>query len=125
MKSHLRTAAGSFLGLAAAAAAFGLAPSAQAVAPAPVTVTIQAEGTDLFGKVSSTRTVCEADRNVVVFKQVGVRGGGDDIRFAMDTSDSDGDWNTGNTGTEGRFYAKVKKNAQCQGDLSPTIRATR
>jgi hypothetical protein len=124
VKLHLRAAAGSVLGLAAAATAFGLAP-ANAAALAPTTVTIQAEGTDLFGQVKSTRAVCKADRNVIVIKQVGTRGGGDDIRFAMDTSDSDGDWNTGNTGTEGKFYAKVKKNASCQGDLSPTIRATR
>jgi len=123
-KNHLRTAA-SVVGLAAAAAALGFAPSAGAAAPASVTVTIQAEGTDLFGKVSSTRAVCKADRNVIVLKQVGTRGGGDDIRFAMDTSDSDGDWNTGNTGTEGRFYAKVKKNTQCRADLSPTITVRR
>ena len=124
MKLHLRTVAGSVLGLAAAATAFGLAP-ANAASPAPTTVTIQAEGTDLFGKVSSTRTVCKAERKVIVIKQVGTRGGGDDIRFATDTSDSDGDWNTGNTGTEGKFYAKVKKNDFCQGDLSPTITARR
>jgi hypothetical protein len=83
-KNHLRAAA-SFVGLAAAATAIGFAPSASAAAPAPVTVTIQAEGTDLSGKVSSTRAVCKADRNVIVFKQVGTRGGGDDIRFANDT----------------------------------------
>jgi hypothetical protein len=123
-KTHLRAAA-SFAGLAAAATAFGLAPSAHAAAPAPVTVTIQAQGTDLSGTVSSPRAACEAGRNVIVIKQVGVRGGGDDIRFAMDTSDSDGDWSTGNTGTEGRFYAKVKKNAQCRADLSPTVTASR
>ena len=128
MSNLLRSASATLLGLAAAASGGALllaGPAANAAALAPVTVTIQAEGTDLSGTVSSTRAVCEADRNVIVFKQVGTRGGGDDIRFANDTSDSDGDWNTGNTGTEGRFYAKVKKNLQCQADLSPTIRATR
>ena len=88
-------------------------------------MTIQAEGTDLFGQVSSTRAACEADRKVIVFKQVGTRGGGDDIRFASDTTDSDGDWNTGNTGTEGKFYAKVKANTSCERDLSPTITVRR
>ena len=36
-----------------------------------------------------------------------------------------GEWNTGNTGTEGRFYSKVKRSPQCKGDTSPTIRVTR
>ena len=125
MKNPLRAAAISVLGLAAAGTAFGLAPSAEAVTRAPVTVTIQADGTDLSGKVSSTRAVCVADRKVIVFKQVGTKGGGDDIRFASDTSDSDGDWNTGNTGTEGKFYAKVKKTDLCKADFSPTITARR
>ncbi|WP_322938135.1 hypothetical protein [Nocardioides bizhenqiangii] len=128
MSNPIRTATTALLGLAAAAAGGALllsAPEATAAALAPSTVTIQAEGTDLFGKVNSTRALCKADRNVIVYKQVGVRGGGNDIRFAMDTTDSDGDWNTGNTGTEGRFYAKVTKNSQCNADFSPTIRATR
>jgi hypothetical protein len=34
-------------------------------------------------------------------------------------------WSTGNTGTPGRFYAKVRRTDLCQGDTSPTIRATR
>jgi hypothetical protein len=128
MSNLLRSASTTLLGLTAAVAGGALVlagPAATAAAPAPSTVTIQAEGTDLFGNVSSSRAVCEADRNVVVYKQIGVRGGGNDIRFAMDTTESDGDWNTGNTGTEGKFYAKVKKNAQCKADFSPTIRATR
>jgi hypothetical protein len=128
MSNLFRTATTSLLGLAAAAAGGALlltGPASSAVTLAPSTVTIQAEGTDLFGKVNSTRAVCKSDRNVVVFKQVGARGGGNDIRFAMDTTDSDGDWNTGNTGTEGKFYAKVKKNSQCRADFSPTIVASR
>ena len=35
-----------------------------------------------------------------------------------------GEWSTGNTGTEGRFYAKVNQKPRCQGDTSPTIRVT-
>jgi hypothetical protein len=121
-----RTAAVSFLGLASAAGlAIGTAATATATPTIPSTVTIQAEGTDLFGNVSSTNSACEANRHVVVYKQIGTRGGGNDINFASDTSDDDGDWNTGNTGTEGRFYAKVKKTSFCKADFSPTIRATR
>jgi len=126
MSLFTRTAAVSLLGLASAAGlAIGTGVTASAAPTIASTVTIQAEGTDLFGNVSSTRATCEANRKVIVFKQVGTRGGGDDIRFASDTTDSDGDWNTGNTGTEGKFYAKVKRTDLCKADSSPTIRATR
>ena len=79
------------------------------------TVTIKAEGTDLSGKVKSPRAACKDDRKVIVFKQVGARGGGNDKRFASDTAESDGSWNTGNTGTAGRFYAKVRPTGGVQG----------
>jgi hypothetical protein len=121
-----RTAAVSFLGLASAAGlAIGTGATATAAPTVSSTVTIHADGTDLSGNVSSSNPTCEANRHVVVFKQIGTRGGGNDINFASDTSDDDGDWNTGNTGTEGRFYAKVKKTSLCKADFSPTIRATR
>ncbi|PWN01518.1 hypothetical protein DJ010_18410 [Nocardioides silvaticus] len=120
-----RTAAVSFLGLASAAGVMiGNAATASAAPTVPSTVTIQTEGTDLFGSVSSS-SACEADRKVVVYKQVGARGGGNDINFASDTTDDDGEWNTGNTGTEGKFYAKVKKTNVCKADFSPTITARR
>jgi hypothetical protein len=105
--------------------AAGIAHAAVAVAPAASTVTIKAEGTDLSGTVKSARAVCKDGRKVIVFKQKGARGGGDDKKFATDTAESDGSWNTGNTGTEGKFYAKVRATTQCKGDTSPTIRATR
>lgn len=105
------------------------APASAAVAPAATTVTIKAEGTDLSGRVSSPKPArCAAERKVVVFKQKGARGGGDDKRFASDTTgEQDGAWvwSTGNTGTEGRFYAKVTPIDGCKGDTSPTIRAER
>ena len=117
--------------LATGAAATGLATASSAVASAPVaksTVTIKAEGLDLSGTVRSPRAACEGDRKVVVFKVVGTRGGGDDIRFASDTTEVQngvGVWSTGNTGTKGRFYAKIRKSGACAGDASPTVRATR
>lgn len=95
---------------------------------ASVAVTIKAEGTDLSGEVRSTRLACKADRTVVVFRQVGGRGGGDDERFASDTTDQQGarwTWSTGNTGTEGRFYARVKATPGCRSAVSRTVRATR
>ncbi len=107
----------------------GLAFNAAAAAPASTTVTIKAEGTDLSGTVSSPKPkVCANNRKVIVIKQKGARGGGDDTKFASDTASlSNGvyEWSTGNTGTEGRFYAKVRPTEKCKGDTSPTIRAVR
>ncbi|HWJ82046.1 MAG TPA: hypothetical protein VNS55_07405 [Nocardioides sp.] len=115
------------LSAGAAVAGFALATGApaQALAKSPSTVTIQAEGVDLSGDVTSTNQGCLVDRTVIVYKQVGTRGGGDDVRFASDTTEDDGSWNTGNTGTEGFFYAKVKANLTCGRDFSPTIHAVR
>ena len=110
----------------AAAALVVVGPAGNAATLAPVTVTIQAQGTDLSGTVTSPRRPCEDDRKVIVFKQVGARGGGDDVRFASDTTELDngvGVWSTGNTGTPGKFYAKVKRTDVCRADSSPTVKA--
>lgn len=105
------------------------AGGAQAASRATVSVTIRAEGTDLSGLVKSSRpAVCAADRTVVVFKVRGWVGGGDDVRFASDTTDLSGGrytWSTGNTGTEGRFYAKLKATPECRGAVSAVARAQR
>lgn len=114
--------------LALATCTIALAPTAQARALAPVTVTIKAAGVDLYGTVKSPQHVCMAHRTVVVYKQIGTRGGGDDRRIASDTTSIEhgvGVWDTGNTGIAGRFYAKVKASADCRGATSPTIRAVR
>jgi len=107
----------------------GLAGPAQAAPAADTTVTIKAMGTDLFGVVKSPRPhKCADGRTVIVFKQKGARGGGDDVRFASDTASLSGGvykWSTGNTGTEGRFYAVVRAKTGCKADSSPTIRAVR
>ena len=105
------------------------AHATSAAARADVTVTITADGTDLSGVVKSERPrVCAADRTVVVFKVHGTPGGGDDDRFASDTTDLQGGryvWSTGNTGTEGRFYAHLKATADCKAATSRVIRAQR
>lgn len=103
--------------------------AAEAASKAAVTVTIRAEGTDLSGVVKSSRpAVCAADRTVVVFKVKGGFGGGDDVRFASDTTDLSGGvyaWSTGNTGTEGRFYARLKATPDCRAATSRVVRAQR
>ena len=101
---------------------------ASALAQAKVTVTIKAEGTDLSGTISSSNPACADNRKVVVFEQIGERGGGDDLRRYSDTTSLNGSvysWSTGNTGEEGYFYAKVKGTAECKRDLSPTVHAVR
>src|SRR4249920_456164 len=93
-------------------AGINLIGTAGAVVDAATTVTIKAEGTDLSGTVKSPRPhKCVQDRKVIVIKQKGARGGGDDVKFASDTADLNGtvgEWSTGTTGTAGRFYARVK-----------------
>ncbi|MGZ4443955.1 MAG: hypothetical protein ACXVXC_12395 [Nocardioidaceae bacterium] len=107
----------------------GMVTTAQAAVDAKTTVTIKAQGTDLSGLVKSPKPKrCADGRKVVVWKQIGSRGGGDDKRFASDTASKQGSvyaWSTGNTGTPGRFYARVRHITGCQGDTSPTIRALR
>lgn len=118
-----------FLVVGAAAAVAVPAGVASGAARAPSTVTIKAEGTDLSGTVSSTKpAVCADNRKVIVYKQIGSRGGGDDKLLASDISEKQGDayvWSTGNTGVAGRFYAKVKRTPDCKPDTSPTIKATK
>lgn len=103
--------------------------TAAAAGRAATTVTIVAEGTDMSGVVSSPKPLqCAANRQVVVFKQKGARGGGNDVRFASDTASLSAGayrWSTGNTGTEGKFYAKVRRTAKCKADSSPSIRVSR
>lgn len=94
-------------------------------ARAKVTVTIKADGTDMFGTVRSSRPArCAADRTVNVYKLVD----GQPHLWASDTTELQGGryvWSTGNTGTEGRFYAQVKAKSGCKGDKSPVIRVQR
>ncbi|WP_182525502.1 hypothetical protein [Nocardioides dongkuii] len=116
-------------GLAASAllAPAQAAPATSAAAPAraAVTVTITAEGTDMSGVVKSPRPRrCAADRTVKVFKMVA----GEPHLWVADTTERQGrryTWSTGNTGTEGRFYARVARTQDCKGDVSPTIRVRR
>ena len=88
------------------------AAAAHAQAPAPSTVTIKAQGTDLSGKVKSSRQSCKTDRKVVVWKQIGARGGADDQKMFSDLAGSDGSWSTGNTGISGRLLREDPRHAQ-------------
>jgi len=123
-----RRAAIGVIAVGSSGALLAAAPAADAASRAPVSVTIQAEGVDLSGTVVSNRDACMDERKVIVWKQVGKRGGDDDVKFASDTTeivDGVGQWNTGNTGTEGKFYATVKRSPLCKAASSPTVKAVR
>lgn len=116
------------VGLATAGALLVAAPTATAAQRANNVVTIKAENTDLSGTIKSKRKVCKEDRTVYLYLQRGARGGDDDELFASDTSElrnGVGHWDTGNLGTEGRFYAKIKRTPQCKAAVSKTVRAER
>jgi hypothetical protein len=101
----------------------------KAATKAGTTVTIQAEGVDLFGKVKSTKLSCLGNRTVKVYKQKGTtQSPSTDLVIASDTSERVGDhgeWSVGNTGMEGKFYARTRATLSCKGDTSPTIVARR
>lgn len=127
-RSPARTLAAA-VGLATAAAVL-VTPSSQAAQAgrADVVVTIKAENTDLSGTVKSKRLACKKERRVLLYKQKGTKGGADDSLFATDTTglqNGQWTWNTGNLGTEGRFYAKVKRTPKCKAAVSRTVRAVR
>ncbi|MEX1262777.1 MAG: hypothetical protein WEE66_02385 [Actinomycetota bacterium] len=97
---------------------------------ADTTVTIRTENGDFWGFVNSPRPLrCAEGRKVVLFKQTGPEQDPRvDERIASDTASLNGDryqWNTGNTGMFGRFYARVGKTEFCKGDTSKTVRSVR
>ncbi len=132
MKTSYVTTAAGLAGLAAlaggiaggAGGAGGPAQAAHARAAA-VTVTITADGTDMSGEVRSARPArCAAERTVNLFRLVR----GEPHLWVSDTTSLVAGrwvWSSGNTGTEGRFFAKVPAKPGCRGDVSPAIRVTR
>lgn len=81
-------------------------------------MTIKAKSGDFSGKVKSPSSACRGDRLVKVKMQVK----GKDPTIAMDGSESNGDWSTGNTGADpGDYYAKVKKTSNCSKAKSRTV----
>ena len=80
-------------------------------------------------KPAVDRRWCRHVRHAVHFKQTGPeQGSRADERVASHTASLNGDryeWNTGNTGMFGRFYARVARTDTCRGDTSNTIRSVR
>ena len=75
--------------------------------PYPTDVTIREQNGDFHGKVKSPEggQQCIEDRKVTVFKKKD----GPDKRINSDTTDTGGNWDTGNTHVgKGKYYAKAK-----------------
>lgn len=111
------------LAICGAVAFTGVAPAGTR---ADTKVTIRSQSGDFSGQVkSSNPKVCAEGRNVILFKQRGQnQNPPEDRKVAEDTASLNGDryeWNTGNTGLNGKFYAKVRKTAGCKGDTSKTV----
>lgn len=105
------------------------AGNADAATKARTTLTIQAEGVDLSGKVKSSKLSCLGNRMVKVYKQKGTQQSpSTDTVIASDVSERVGDhgeWSVGNTGMEGKFYARTRGTLECTGATSTTIVARR
>jgi len=109
--------------LVALVALGGIAAPSSAGTRANTKVTIRVEGRDFSGTVQSPRGSCVNGRKIRLIRQVGSQQNpSTDPVIASDTADSDGDWSTGNTGVNGRFYARAKKNDRCKADSSRTLR---
>ena len=120
-KSKIRSALA-----AAAVAATALAGFAgPASAATPTKVTIQAESGGFHGYVKSSNPDCVSGRTVVLYKQLGsVQNPSTDQRILTDTTEDDGQWDTGNPGLRsGKFYARAKRTNECKGANSKTIPA--
>lgn len=101
-------------------------PSTAGTTRAKTKVTIKVEGRDFSGTVRSSRPLrCADGRKVLLLRQTGQKQHPDtDPVIASDTASLNGDryeWSTGNTGVNGRFYARARKNAKCKADSSKTL----
>ena len=91
-----------------------------AVAASPSAVSIQYNGDGFEGKVTSPKASCLGDRTVLVYKHT--KSG--DTKLYKDTTDSQGRWDTGNSGpTHGKFFAHVRRSVGCDAADSPIIHA--
>ena len=104
----------------------GFGASAAQADGTPTKVTIKGSEGDYYGYVKSADDLCESDRTVKVYKMEGSSPKPkQDLLIGTDTSapnGPDGMWSIGNSGyKDGSFYAKVKKNDSCGGDLSKVI----
>ncbi|MEO8092431.1 MAG: hypothetical protein ABI726_06975 [bacterium] len=85
---------------------------------------------DFHGVVKSEKQkVCAKGRKVTLYKQKGHdQKPSKDEKIHSDTASLSGGkyrWDTGNTGTKGKVYARAKKTDQCDADNSKTIKSSK
>lgn len=104
--------------------AVAMVSTAGARGKAATTVTIKYNGDGFQGKVKSSRTRCVKNRTVKVYKQKGSsQDPSTDKKLLKETTDSDGSWDTGNSGqAKGRFYAYAPGTSSCKRGFSKTIK---
>jgi hypothetical protein len=94
---------------------------------AKTTVTIHYTGDGFLGKVKSAKPRCVRNRTVNVYRQQGSEQKPSvDQKLYTDTSDNEGNWDTGNSGqVHGKFYARAKRKTGCRAGTSETLRVPR
>jgi len=104
--------------------ALAMAGTAVARGKAASTVTIRYNGDGFQGKVKSSRARCVKNRTVKVYKQKGAsQNRSADTKLFKETTDSEGRWDTGNSGpAHGKFYAFAKGTSVCKRAFSKTIK---
>jgi uncharacterized membrane protein YcgQ (UPF0703/DUF1980 family) len=104
--------------------AVAMVGTAGARGKAATSVTIKYNGDGFQGKVKSSKAKCVKNRTVKVYKQTGnSQDPSTDQKLFKDTSDNEGQWDTGNSGqAHGKFYAVAKKTSACKKGFSKTIK---
>ena len=93
----------------------GFATTGVAAAHSTDKLTIHYNGDGFEGQIKSQKRNCLANRTVSVHK-------GSGRVLYTDTTETDGSWDTGNSGpTHGRFYATVNAKGGCLPLVSKTI----
>jgi hypothetical protein len=125
---RLKLSAALALGLCAAVA-FPAIAGARGLENTKVTIKEDAPG-DFFGfvKSSTAPALCGDERKVTLYKKVGAQQDpSEDTKINSDNAGLQGDkyrWDTGNTNTRGKVYARAKKTDDCMADNSQTIQSS-
>ncbi len=100
--------------LGVAVGATGVAAASTPASPDQGKVTINYSGDGFYGKVKSSKPSCLKNRTVTVHGPHGQQ--------LTDTTESNGSWDTGNSGqAHGKFYATVDARGNCTPLISKTL----
>jgi hypothetical protein len=97
-----------------AVGATGVAAASTPASPDQGKVTIHYSGDGFYGKVKSSKPSCLKNRTVTVHGPHG--------QELTDTTESDGSWDTGNSGqANGKYFATVDARGNCTPLVSKTL----